>query len=346
MQTPWMEEELRHKNLQAWMKQNYFGVVAEIVSSSCDGRGSGEIAASSSGSRDSSTKRSATANVGDMFGSPSKKARQAVVIDSNAVAVLKDVHDLHTMEISQSDAVAVQVLLLNCPTACRYVKVPNKSGAGGKESVAVLSVLFTDRYGPMALEVWRECAEALLIQLTQWKKETHGNVYVQLEFFEVRTENRPHQGAIRTMHSTDRTKVTQIAEPTCESLADSSIVPSQGLYTKDFNRLSMKPPYIMNIAGIINMVQDETRSNQGNCMRLFRLTDSGGTWIQCRAFGRHTDNIYIKNGQEVVLYFVSARKGLNNSAGQLWIYDKAHIAALQTDCAIPNPREQMGICDD
>jgi len=150
---------------------------------------------------------------------------------------------------------------------------------------------------------------------------------------------------MRRLHSTQWTIVERVPAPTRESLTNETIAPHPALYTRDFARLMLKPPFLVNISGIVSMVQDETFSAAGDPMLMFRLTDSGGRYVQCRAFGRHVANEHIDNGTEVVLYFVTAQRGLNNQPGQLWIYDEAHIVSLQTGCAIPDPRQLIELRD-
>ena len=354
-----MTSEIWQKTWHAWMKQNYFGIIAEVVAGSCDSRGSAEIAASSSDSQGSSGQTSATAAVtdvdsgsssrkksaaqfacGNMFGSPKKKARRTMIHDPDAKTEFKDVQDLHTMELPQAGPLSMEAMVLHNPPECRLVNVPNKL-TGGKDRVFVVSVLLADRSGPVALEAWREHAEKLVRDFAMWSKQTSGPVLVQVHHFDVREDNRPHTGAMRKMHSNDCTKVTRVDVPERDSMTNEAIIPHPSLYTRDFDRLDMKPTFLVNVAGIVSMVQDETYSVNGDPMRQFRLSDSGGKYVSCRVFGRHTENDSIENGADVVLYFAAAQAGKSNQQSQLWIYDEAHIVLLKKGCGIPSPRQNI-----
>ena len=205
----------------------------------------------------------------------------------------------------------------------------------------MLTVLLADATGPISFEAWRDGADQFLRNFSEWGDHTNGSspLYVELQRFEARDDTRAHSGPLRRLHSTERTTLTRIAAPKRESLTNLAISPHPALYTKDFNRLNMKPPFTTNISGIVSSVSAETTSSGGEAMKTFRLQDAGGRYVNCRAFGRHSANLHIANGTDVILYFAQAQAGLNNQPGQLWIYDESHIVALQTECGTPVPRQ-------
>ena len=76
-------------------------------------------------------------------------------------------------------------------------------------------------------------------------------------------------------------------------------------------------------------------------MQEFRLHDSQGRYVVCRAFGRHAGSVLIVDGAELVIYFASAKVGLSNQPGSLWLYDEAHVIALGEVFGIPTERQLM-----
>ena len=70
-------------------------------------------------------------------------------------------------------------------------------------------------------------------------------------------------------------------------------------------------------------------------MKTFRLHDHSGRYVHCVALGRHVDNDCLAHLNEVVLYFATAKAGLNNGAGQLWMYDESHIVLVGNRYCVP-----------
>ena len=120
-----------------------------------------------------------------------------------------------------------------------------------------------------------------------------------------------------------------------------SILPHPGLYTSDFNRLTMKPPFHISISGIATAVKPVTASNGGVDMQEFRLLDCSGKYVSCRAFGRHAGNALIANGSQIILYFALAKIGLSNQPGSLWLYDEAHVVEIASGRSMPVAKYQM-----
>ena len=57
--------------------------------------------------------------------------------------------------------------------------------------------------------------------------------------------------------------------------------------------------------------------------------------MHCVALGRHVDNDCLADLNEVVLYFATAKAGLNSGAGQLWMYDDSHIVLVGNRYRMP-----------
>ena len=60
--------------------------------------------------------------------------------------------------------------------------------------------------------------------------------------------------------------------------------------------------------------------------------------MHCVAFGRHVDNQFIVECNEVILYFAKALAGLNGANGQLWMYDESHIVLVGPRFSVPPAR--------
>ena len=120
------------------------------------------------------------------------------------------------------------------------------------------------------------------------------------------------------------------------------IVPGTGLYTMDFNRLSGKTPYYINISGIVSAVQkNQSNAQDGTGMRQFKLHERQGRYVMCMAYGRHSESTHLEEGATVIIYFAKAQASkMANQHGSLWIYDEAHITSFGLKQSIP-PLQQL-----
>ena len=119
------------------------------------------------------------------------------------------------------------------------------------------------------------------------------------------------------------------------------IVPGFGLYTMDFNRLSGKTPYYINISGIVSGVQKNKASAQdGTGMKQFKLHERQGRYVMCMTYGRHSDSTHLEEGATIIIYFARAQASrMANQHGSLWIYDDAHITSLGLKQSIPSSQQ-------
>ena len=108
---------------------------------------------------------------------------------------------------------------------------------------------------------------------------------------------------------------------------------SESWYVREFSCLAEKPPFRLSLSGVVQAVQPETTSQNGDAMVQFKLHDPVGRYVSCIAFGRHAANPNLQNGNEVVLFVASAQSGLNNKPGNVWMYDESHVLLLRTGCA-------------
>lgn len=136
---------------------------------------------------------------------------------------------------------------------------------------------------------------------------------------------------MRKLVGNERTSVVKSRAPAVVAAA----APSSELYTSDFQRLVPPTPFTVNLRGVVSAVQPEVTSQAGNVMKHFRLQDNTGRFVNCVAFGRHVDNAFIEDNEEVVLYFAKGMEGLNQGPGQMWMYDDSHIASLGARRGVP-----------
>ena len=254
------------------------------------------------------------------------------------------VESLHRADLPSKVALGLEACVLHVPSELRYTSIDNRY-SGQSEQVSVISILLADRTGPILFEAWRESAETLLHDLSQMElqQDTATPLLIELRRFDARDDSRVHQTPMRKLHSNEHCTVTRIAVANRESMRLTSIPPHPGVYTTDFNRLSAKPMFLISVAGIVSEVKQERQTSNGVNMRDFRLQDNTGRYVMCKAFGRHTDNSLITNGKQIILYFATARVGLSNQPGSLWLYDEAHVVELRGWCHVPPARHLMDL---
>ena len=208
---------------------------------------------------------------------------------------------LHQAELDHGSPMGLEARVLHVPAEPRQSTVSNRF-TGQEEQIAVITVVLADRTGPIMFEAWRESAEKLLRDLLQWENEVSDEqgVLIHLERFDVRNETRARQTTMRKLYSTDFTTVKCIPYPSQISIRRADILPHPGLYTSDFNRLTMKPPFHISVTGIVATMKPVTQSNHGVDMQDFRLVDSSGRYVMCKGFGAHAGNALIASGNQII----------------------------------------------
>ena len=161
-------------------------------------------------------------------------------------------------------------------------------------------------------------------------------LYVELFFFDIRSDSRSCQAITRNIHSSEQTVLTRVTNPTRESMTLASITPHEDLYTKEFTTLSAPVPFLVSIAGIVSSTSGTSVSTGGVDMMDFKLQNKHDKYVHCKAFGRHASNGLIAISNEIIIYFAAAREGLNSRGpGALWLFDDAHVVKLSTVPTIP-----------
>ena len=320
-----MSDDFKKEIWTFWLRAHYFQIVEQVlrdsdVSSSC----AHDVNASTS-----------------MFKSPRKKQRTKPSHTDGPLHYFT-VHDLHTSELDEAHAFGLEACVLYCPSEPRTTLVSNRF-TGRSDTVSVLSVLLADRSGPILFEAWRAVSEKFTRSHTEWSEsnDAENALFVSLTRFDVKEDARVHQTPIRKLlHATEHTRLSRLLTPSRASLPDASIIAHTVIYTKDFNRLSAPVPFQINICGIISAAGGETTAASGEPTKSFRLQDTSGKYVACRAYGRHASNECIENGKMVILYFAQAQDGLRNQPGMLWLYNESHIVELRSDSSIPVARVQ------
>ena len=152
---------------------------------------------------------------------------------------------------------------------------------------------------------------------------------VDITYFWVRDENRVHQTPIRKLHTNDRTSLQRRIVGSQNAVVNVNVMPDASLFTRDLRKVCTKPPYIISIAGIVVDVQGLSVTQNGDSRKDFKLQDTAGQYVECSALGRHADNTYLQEGNEVILYFLAAQAGLRGHPGLLWLYDDSHVAMVR-----------------
>ena len=141
------------------------------------------------------------------------------------------------------------------------------------------------------------------------------------------------------MNATKKTQLVCRSSPTQSSLLDASIHASPQLFARDLTKLSVVPPFIINIVGIVADVKGITETESGIARREFKLQNAAGKYVVCIAFGRHADNELLAPFNEVIVYFASGKTDLRQRSGILWLYDESHIVLVRK-VPLPGPHLQ------
>ena len=69
-------------------------------------------------------------------------------------------------------------------------------------------------------------------------------------------------------------------------------------------------------------------TQQGSPVREFDLVDETGVWIKCCAWGRNSRVKNLVDGQDVILYFATAKSGAGGVGVCLWLFKDAFLAVM------------------
>ena len=71
--------------------------------------------------------------------------------------------------------------------------------------------------------------------------------------------------------------------------------------------------------GVISDLSEMLLTLQESNKRMFSLVDDAGMWIRCCAIDLTARSRALSNGNDVVLYFGTGRKGLGSSPGMVYL---------------------------
>ena len=71
-------------------------------------------------------------------------------------------------------------------------------------------------------------------------------------------------------------------------------------------------------------------SRTGHPMRCFDLMDKCGNYISCVAHDRHVEDATLQENADVILYFVTGRKGIGSAPGAVYVLNDGVIVRCST----------------
>ena len=313
-----------------WLRENYFGILREVIDGS--ERSSFPVSVADAAVVASVAPAYAPSNV---FASPKKRLRLASPLPpSEAHAVANTVQELHTQNLTGSDAMKTTAVVLHYPEEPRWGTITDRK-TKAQSQVPVVSVMLADASGPILLELWRDAADRVLRELAGWASGSNDAlVWVEVRYAWCRAIPGRVIPALRKLVANDRTTMVRCEPPASAPRG----APSSDLYSVDFEQLTGATPFTICLRGIVTSVQDEVLSQSGNPMKNFKLHDQTGRFVHCVAFGRQVDNEFIVECNEIILYFAKAMPGLTGAHGQLWMYDENHIVLVGPRFGVPPAR--------
>ena len=90
----------------------------------------------------------------------------------------------------------------------------------------------------------------------------------------------------------------------------------------------LSPPFRITLRGSLQDVQlgGVTLTGQPKC--IFALVDEMGSWVQCCGIGRNGRGDVFQDGNEVILYYASGRKGSGTSDSLVWLFKDSMIVLV------------------
>jgi hypothetical protein len=70
-------------------------------------------------------------------------------------------------------------------------------------------------------------------------------------------------------------------------------------------------------------------------LRNFRLHDTEGSYVECKALGRHAMNPYLQVQSELVIFGAVAHSNLPGSEDCIWILENSHIIRINSGRTVP-----------
>ena len=102
-------------------------------------------------------------------------------------------------------------------------------------------------------------------------------------------------------------------------------------------------PWRGSFAGTVCGVQPLEETGKGEPKRKFELVDNSGSWFQCCALGKQALARSIKNGSQVVVFFVTARPGTGDESGTAYLFRESCMIRTGTVDKPPTKRVRIEI---
>jgi len=167
-------------------------------------------------------------------------------------------------------------------------------------------------------------------------------IFIEIEDFEVSTENRIHHSPIRKISSNARTTFRIIQNVDAENMKGTTKANLSVLST-DFTLLKNPPPFMISLMGVVGHVSDTWASSSNNQLQKIRLQDGSGKAVTVVAFDRQVQHEAVIVGNRIMLYFLSATTGTNGRPGALWAFNESHIVLVRRGCVVETVREEIVI---
>ena len=214
-----------------------------------------------------------------------------------------------------------------------------KRGSLPEEPSTVLDLLVIDQTGPVRIQLWGVAVDHFLKLM-----ESVDTTRVQLRFEPMRkalqsshAASGPSLTPIPVLHSIPATSnregtiVSILQNPSSPYLTSMKYVPptTDVCITKFYPvRSQLSPPFRASFRGMATDVRGLDATQQGSPVREFDLVDETGVWIKCCAWGRNSRVKNLVDGQEVILYFATAKSGAGGVGVCLWLFKDAFLAVM------------------
>ena len=130
--------------------------------------------------------------------------------------------------------------------------------------------MLADNSGPIMLELWRESAVTIFRFLQVLNNKDEDVIIIKLHYF---TTRNMYEGIGRVIPPMRMITGNIRTEVESDSYIDPTPMLHPDLYVEDFNALSTKTPFQINLAGYIANVSDEYTSANGNPVKTFHLLE-------------------------------------------------------------------------
>jgi hypothetical protein len=228
-----------------------------------------------------------------------------------------------------------------------------------KEEKDVLDMMLIDLTGPIAATLWGEHATSFInMKETAMKSNAQSKVIVKLHGFRIGSMTKNDWNGnvlsnIKILHSKEKNGTSastvlsvSIAPSSPYLIAASFEIPNAPACISMFaplrNKLSAAP-FRGTFAGIVVDVQLPSESQSGSPKRHFDLIDKAGTWISCCAMGQHAMSKALSAGNEVVLYFCTARSQIGDAKASLYLFKDAVVVMVKKAATVPEKRLSIEI---